>query len=1231
MKKIGFYLSLALVAVMALLALVSTALRVALLTLDDAHPYLSRWASEAFEVEMEIGEAVSEWRGVYPSIVLEDVTLKFEGSEAEHRFGQILVNLDFVESLFSLSLVPEGISVTGGAIQLQRLEDGQWGLEGMPVGRVGPGLELPVDRVYLRKLGTILHDRETGNRLDLGEVDVDMTSGLWGIEVLARNRTEGGDGLGFELQVDFSTMDSGKGVVRLERAQLAQLLPWLPENARALASRLPAQAHLWAEAQLVWETDVPQLAGVSVELEQPGSGKTDWKNLSAALQWRTLEDGYAVALERLALDQHAVADGVYIEHGEKSSRGYLASLDIDLAKRVAAVAGYRMEDFLPGSITSGTLSQVTGEIDWGDPLRYRIHAGLEGFEISMPEEDFRVTGLAGTVSGSEQGIRLNLDAKDPTLSYAPWKLDAFRPGATRFQLDWWPADNAFRLTDIRVTNPALKLRGKASVDAGEPRKFHADLYIEHADLTTVSQWIPPGILLEADDRWVRSAFKSGRLIDARLRMAGPLSPGMFAAADSELTLDGILQEVDLDYEPGLPMFKGINGEIFLDKASLHGTIKETGFKGSIMTHGTFWIGDLGLMDLHSSSVVTGPVSDVPEFLEQIEWMAPTFNQVLKFGGKSKLDLQLNLPLDARLKHGPALKGVLNLSGNQLDIAAAGIRLDEIKGKLEYRDEALTGSLGTRFVGRPARIGIETAPTGDFRIKVQANAAITDFMPQDIRPVFSWLSGHSAWDLEMLLPGAEKSRREHLTVLGHSDFRGVSINFPEPLSKSAESEHPVQVKADIDFDGNVDVTARYFDRMRARMKITPEGKVSGTVSLGTETPPPPVEGKLILTGSLSETSLQDWIDWRDRREGPAEGVWPSIKGLKLGLLRIGSFDIHDAEVSAQFGEEKDRFVINAPVVQGVIDMPREEGQRARGAFNWLRIFGTHLETVAGVESESLDPQGIPPLDLKFKELQIGSYEMHDASLVTSPGENRITIDEMKAKSHEFNMDLTGYWKRENGEHLTLLQGKAHTDDLHETLNHWAVQNPLRKGVIDMDIALQWPGAPQDYEFKDLQGYVDIKGKDGRIRNVAPELARILALLNLEMVFKRLSLDFDDVLRGGFTYETAEGKFTFLQGHLNTDKFRIIGPSAQFLIIGRIGVEDEDYDMVVVATPETSALLPVLGAVGGPIGIGVAYVGNKVLEWVGLGIDDVTAVTYRVTGPWSDPVIEEISEAESGAKE
>ena len=1231
MKKLGSYLGLALVLSLGVLALVSTALRVVLLTLDDAHPMLSRWASEAFKVQMEVGQAVSEWRGVYPAIILDDVTLKFEGVETTHHFGQVAFNLDLIKSLRSLSLIPERISVIGGTIRLQRLEDGSWGLEGMPTRSLSPTMALPVDDVRLRNVTTVLLDQKTGNVVDLGQVDMDMAAGLWGVEVLVRNRAANSDEFHFELQAEFDAMRSGNGMLRLDDVRVAELMPWLPDNARSLIQRLPAGLHLQAEARLVWEAQVPRLAGVWVELERPQPRKGEWKRIGAALKWRTLEEGYAVALEHLELDRRAVADGVYIQHGKEFTRGYLDSLDIALARQVAEAAGYRMEDFLPGSIASGTLSRFSGEIHWQNPPRYRLLTGMRGLEVSIPEEGFLLTGLNGTVSGSEQGLRFSLDSEDLEVSYTPWGLDAFRPGLTKFQLIWWPTKDccAFKLTNLQMSHPALRLvHGDVSMGVSEPHRLHANIEIEHADLPTISQWIPPDILLEADERWLRSAFKAGRLNDVRLRIDGPLSAEIFAAGDSELTLTGLLHEVDLDYEPGLPMFEDVEGRIFLDKKSLHIIAQEMKIKGSAMSYGAFRINDLSLMRLDASSVVDGPVNDVPEFLEAVDWMSPAFNQVLKFGGNSTLDLQLNLPLDNRLDDEVAVKGILKLRGNRLDILANDSALDAIKGELKYENETLTGSLDAQFMGRPARIRLAPARSGDVQIKMQTFASLKDYLPREIRPAFSWLKGRSAWDIVLLLPGvAEGSKRSNLTISGSSDSRGVEIDLPDPLGKPAKSEQALKVKADIEFNGEVDITVEYADRAHARIKVPSDGVANGTINLGSDSPPIPSDSKLILTGSLSETRLRDWVDWKERHAGQ-KGLWPEISALRLGRLEVFNLEVDDAELSARFTKEGNRFAIDSPVVHGIIDFPQKEGMPTRGAFKWLNFPTAQLEAMADVEETDFDPRDIPPLELEFESLHVGPYAFRDTRLITSPGDRRTNIESLQIKSHKFNMNLSGYWSREDGKHLTLLRGAAHTDDLHETLKHWSIENPLRQGKMDMDLALQWAGAPHAYEFKNLQGHIHLKGKDGRIRNVAPEFARILALLNLEMIFKRLSLDFDDVVRGGFTYETAEGKFSFLQGHLNTSEFRVIGPSAQFLIVGRIGVEDEDYDLTVVATPETSVLIPAFGAVGGPVGIAGAYIGTKVLDWLGFGINEATAVTYRVTGPWSDPVIEEITDSGSG---
>ena len=107
MQRLGKALGFALVAAVVVLALISTAVRVFLLTLDDLHPHLSRWATETLGVRMEIGQAMSEWRGIYPSIILDDVLLDFDDETPMYEFDRIVVSLDLLGSLWAMSPTPK--------------------------------------------------------------------------------------------------------------------------------------------------------------------------------------------------------------------------------------------------------------------------------------------------------------------------------------------------------------------------------------------------------------------------------------------------------------------------------------------------------------------------------------------------------------------------------------------------------------------------------------------------------------------------------------------------------------------------------------------------------------------------------------------------------------------------------------------------------------------------------------------------------------------------------------------------------------------------------------------------------------------------------------------------------------------------------------------------------------------------------------------------------------------
>lgn len=273
---------------------------------------------------------------------------------------------------------------------------------------------------------------------------------------------------------------------------------------------------------------------------------------------------------------------------------------------------------------------------------------------------------------------------------------------------------------------------------------------------------------------------------------------------------------------------------------------------------------------------------------------------------------------------------------------------------------------------------------------------------------------------------------------------------------------------------------------------------------------------------------------------------------------------------------------------------------------------------------LDPKTISPLVLKINQFYLGETRFENIHATTKPTKAgmEINIDQIESKKLKGRMHLL--WNIKNNKAITILKVEFDSDNLEETLDNWNIKNTLRKGVAKFKGEFSWSGAPYNFSSQAFSGDAFLDVKDGRIRDAGPEVARLLALFNVSLIAKRLSLDFDDVTKNGFTFDTMGGNLHFENGNIYTGDLLTIGPSAQVLVVGRIGLTDKDYDLQVLATPELSESLPVAAAVGGPIAAAAVFVAEKILKQLGHDIDKLIQVRYTVKGPWDAPIIETIKQ-------
>ena len=74
--------------------------------------------------------------------------------------------------------------------------------------------------------------------------------------------------------------------------------------------------------------------------------------------------------------------------------------------------------------------------------------------------------------------------------------------------------------------------------------------------------------------------------------------------------------------------------------------------------------------------------------------------------------------------------------------------------------------------------------------------------------------------------------------------------------------------------------------------------------------------------------------------------------------------------------------------------------------------------------------------------------------------------------------------------------------------------------------RWPGAPYSFSWESLSGKTSVELDKGIISDIEPGAGgRFLGLFNLLYLPKRLGLDFADVYKKGFGFESVTGTYVF----------------------------------------------------------------------------------------------------------
>jgi uncharacterized protein YhdP len=623
------------------------------------------------------------------------------------------------------------------------------------------------------------------------------------------------------------------------------------------------------------------------------------------------------------------------------------------------------------------------------------------------------------------------------------------------------------------------------------------------------------------------------------------------------------------------------------------------------------------------------------------------------GGLGDLDLTMNLPLGEGSPEA-TVSGKVELKDADIHVPKLGLDFAHANGPLRYSGHGF-GSEGLA-VGWAGADGTLALAVGDLVRDPahQVEAKLSGrFAPGEIfqnvpsaKPLIERMAGRSQWDLTMNVEaeGGPHGGATHLAL--RSDLVGTALGFPAPMSKDPDALLLTEIESDWPME-KAPLKVRLGDLARIEALLPAPGReFSGAVAFGKggDMPARPARG-LALGGEVGKLDLDGWGSLGGGSESSVAGA-----ELKVAQLQALGHDFGATNLRLASAKDASVYSFAGANLSGSVEWPTKDISRRGITARFERLLvpappappagpkadgkpeagrpEAKAEPKLAAREEVPDPARFPPLHLWCKSLKLGGIDFGDTRIESYTENSRLHVDKFESRSDTMKLNAQGDWFVDaSGEH-SKFDMTLSAEDLGRLLDAFGFAGMVSGGATGVDFKGQWQGSPAGFSLARADGSLAIKVGQGRILEVDPGAGRFFGLINLSAIPRRLTLDFSDLFKSGFSFDSIEGNFQLLGGDANTTDLVLRSPAAQVNIHGRTGLAKRDYDQEMEVTPKMSGALAVVGALAaGPAGAAAGALFQSVLS---KPLKNAGRARYRVTGPWEKPDITLIERNEAHAE-
>ena len=351
--------------------------------------------------------------------------------------------------------------------------------------------------------------------------------------------------------------------------------------------------------------------------------------------------------------------------------------------------------------------------------------------------------------------------------------------------------------------------------------------------------------------------------------------------------------------------------------------------------------------------------------------------------------------------------------------------------------------------------------------------------------------------------------------------------------------------------------------------------------------------------------------------PKEWINEENSGLRIKLGHLNTST--DAFIS-KISNNNWQSTISSDNLNAEIDLLIDD----KGKF-FITLSDLNVSGLESINEWNLSPKIFPNLHLSAKNSKVNDKEIpnFEADLI-----NHEYVMEIKNLVFE-NIGLSDADLVFNGSWLsgkTALRAKASNDNLSSFLDKFGVDEPVIGGSFNVDLRLYCDCQPWEVSLEKITGYMQANVAEGVFTNQDPNLFKLLSFINLESIANRLRLSRNELREQGYVYDYINAKLLFDKGVAKVDYFLVESEESDIELTGSIDVMKRDYNLAANVQPAIADTIPLATylAGGGLAGFGV-WAADKMLfggEVISGLLDNAVEVTFIISGPWSEPVIEQL---------